>query len=232
MFHFAPSRYVCHGSSIISCVWDDPSMTLYVSHDSSICVTWLLHLCDMTLPYVWHILAPTRHVCHDSSMTPYVWYDSFVSAIWILSAKRAPYSAKRPLNSTKRGQQSRSFQKFLLNSCTCKNSAKKAPHQKLPPTKLYQKSPALYRKSLIVYHKSPMLYTQSLTFNRKSPQIREKSPTFYPQSPRRALYYSLPKDPCILWKEPYILTETPFFLLKEPCIIWKEACILTKELYF
>jgi len=26
----------------------------YAWHDSSICVTWLIHMCDMTHPYVWH----------------------------------------------------------------------------------------------------------------------------------------------------------------------------------
>jgi len=25
-----------------------------VTHDSFICVTWLIHVCDMTHPYVWH----------------------------------------------------------------------------------------------------------------------------------------------------------------------------------
>jgi len=45
-----------------SCVW----------HDSFMCVTWLIHMCDMTHSYVWHdsficvTLCVRFHVSHDS----------------------------------------------------------------------------------------------------------------------------------------------------------------------
>ena len=54
-------------------------------HDSFICVTWLIHVCDMTHSYVWH----------DSSMTTFskisldmthsrVWHDSFICVTWLI----------------------------------------------------------------------------------------------------------------------------------------------------
>ena len=47
----------------------------YVWHDSFICVTWLIHMCDMTHSYVWH----------DSFMThSYVWHDSFICVTWLI----------------------------------------------------------------------------------------------------------------------------------------------------
>ena len=41
-------------------------------HDSFICVTWLIHMCDMTHSYVWH----------DSFI--YVWHDSFICVTWLI----------------------------------------------------------------------------------------------------------------------------------------------------
>jgi len=42
----------------------------YVRHDSFICVTWLIHMCDMTHSYVWHdsfiCVTWLIHLCHDS----------------------------------------------------------------------------------------------------------------------------------------------------------------------
>jgi len=166
MFHFAPSRYVCHGSSIISCVWDDPSMTLYVSHESFISVTWLLHLCDMTSPYVWHTLAPTRHVCRDSSMTPYVWYDLFVSAVWILSTQRAPYSAKRALNSIKRAKCSSKNPYWILHM---KSPSRNGTISKTAPYKTLPKEPCNLRKE-------PCSLPQEPYVLHKKPHIQPKEP--------------------------------------------------------
>jgi len=72
----------------------------YVSHDSFICVTWLIHMCDMTHSYVWHdsficmpwpihMCAPLRprliyhwftdlHVCVTWLIHMCVWHDSFI----------------------------------------------------------------------------------------------------------------------------------------------------------
>jgi len=66
-----------------SCVW----------HDSFMCVTWLIHVCDMT-----HAMCDMTHSCawHDSvkcvtwlshvcDMThSYVWHDSFICVTWLI----------------------------------------------------------------------------------------------------------------------------------------------------
>jgi len=41
-----------------------------VWHDSLICLTWLIHVCDMTHSYVW------THSC--------VWHDSFICVTWLI----------------------------------------------------------------------------------------------------------------------------------------------------
>ena len=79
-------------------VWRDPFICVtwhihmcdithsYVWHDIFICVTWLIHMCDMTHSYVWH----DSFICetwpnHMWDMThSYVWHDSFICAIWLL----------------------------------------------------------------------------------------------------------------------------------------------------
>jgi len=51
----------------------------YFSYDSFICVTWRIHICDMTHSYVWHVsfISATWHI-HTGDMThSYVWHDSF-----------------------------------------------------------------------------------------------------------------------------------------------------------
>jgi len=195
IFHLAPSRYVCHGSSIISCVWYDPSMILYVSHEWFLCVTWLLHLCDMTLPYVWHTLAPTRHVCRDSSMTPYVWYDSFVSAVWILSTQRAPHSAKTSLNSTKRARcSSKNLYPILHMKYPSRNgtTSTTAPYKTLPkePCNL-RKEPHSLPQEPYVLHKEPHIQTKEPRNQWKEPYIIPKEPSEGPIlfSTKEALYY-------------------------------------------
>jgi len=43
----------------------------YVWHDSFMCVTWLIHMCDMT-----HSLCDMTHSC--------VWHDSFICVTWLI----------------------------------------------------------------------------------------------------------------------------------------------------
>ena len=51
----------------------------FVWHDSFICVTWLIHMCDMTHSYVWHdSFICVTWLIHMCDMThSYVWHDSF-----------------------------------------------------------------------------------------------------------------------------------------------------------
>jgi len=55
------NSYVCDMTH--SCVW----------HDSFICVTWLIHMCDMTNSYV----CDMTHSCVWSVSCSFVWHDSF-----------------------------------------------------------------------------------------------------------------------------------------------------------
>ena len=58
----------------------------YVWHDSFICVTWLIHMCDMTHAYVWHdsfiCVAWLIHMCDMTHA--YVWHDSFICVPWLI----------------------------------------------------------------------------------------------------------------------------------------------------
>ena len=58
----------------------------YVRHDSFICVTWLIHMCDMTHSYVWHdSFICVTWLIHMCDMThSYVWHDSFIFATWLI----------------------------------------------------------------------------------------------------------------------------------------------------
>ena len=55
-------------------------------HDSLLCVTWLIVMCDMTPSYTWH----DSFICVTwlivmSDMTPsYMWHDSFICVTWLL----------------------------------------------------------------------------------------------------------------------------------------------------
>ena len=58
----------------------------YVWHDTFICVTWLIHICDMTHSYVWHdsFICVTWHI-HMCDMThSYVWHDAFICVTWLI----------------------------------------------------------------------------------------------------------------------------------------------------
>jgi len=62
------------------------SHCLHVWHDSFICVTWLIHMCDMTHWCVWHywfIWVPW--VIYRCAMThSYVCHDSFICVPWLI----------------------------------------------------------------------------------------------------------------------------------------------------
>jgi len=58
--------------------------TSYLWHDSFICVTWRIHMCDMTHSYVWHdaFICVTWRI-HTCDMThSYVWHDAFICVTW------------------------------------------------------------------------------------------------------------------------------------------------------
>jgi len=75
-------RYVWHDSfTCVTWLIHMCDMThSYVWQDSLICMTWLIHMCDTTHSYVWHdsFICLTR-LTHMYDMThPYVWHDSFI----------------------------------------------------------------------------------------------------------------------------------------------------------
>ena len=59
---------------------------LYVWHDSLICVTWLIYMCDMTHSYVWHdSFICVTWLIHMCDMTHSgVWPDSFICVAWVV----------------------------------------------------------------------------------------------------------------------------------------------------
>jgi len=81
---------LCVRPDSIICVWRDAFICVtwlihmcdmthsYVRHDSFICVTWLIHMCDMTHSYVWH----DSFIC--ATWLIYVWHDSFIRVTWLI----------------------------------------------------------------------------------------------------------------------------------------------------
>jgi len=62
-------------------------MTLsYVRHDSFICVTRLIHMCDTTHSYVWHdsLICMTWLIDMYDMTHSYVWHDSFICVTWLI----------------------------------------------------------------------------------------------------------------------------------------------------
>jgi len=55
---------------------------MFMRHDSFICVTWLIHMCDMTHPYVCDLtyayVCDLTHVYLWGMTHPYVYHDSFI----------------------------------------------------------------------------------------------------------------------------------------------------------
>jgi len=72
----------CHTFFTILCL--DISFVFFRRHDTTTfvarCVTWLIHMCDTTHPYVWHdsSICVTRliHMCDTTD--PFVWHDSSI----------------------------------------------------------------------------------------------------------------------------------------------------------
>jgi len=73
-------------------------------YDSFICVTWLIHKCDMTQSYAWHdsvICVTWLFICvtwrdwpiHICGMTrAYAWHDSFMCVSWLLGMRDMTHS--------------------------------------------------------------------------------------------------------------------------------------------
>ena len=59
---------------------------LYVWHDSFVCVTWLIRMCDMTHSYVWHdsFICVTWLIRMCDMTHSYVWHDSFIRVTWLI----------------------------------------------------------------------------------------------------------------------------------------------------
>jgi len=59
---------------------------LNVSSDSFICVTWFIHICDMTHSYVWHdsFICVIWLIRMRVMTQPYVWHGSFVCVSWLI----------------------------------------------------------------------------------------------------------------------------------------------------
>jgi len=83
--------HVCHDSFIRAILYTVAMSHSYVWYNSFICVTWLIHMCDITHSYVWHYIpvpwqiqesrlylhafsrdAPENHKCDMTHS--YVWY--------------------------------------------------------------------------------------------------------------------------------------------------------------
>ena len=58
----------------------------YVWHDSFICVTWLIYMCDMPHWNVWHdsFVCVTWLICMCDMTHLYVLHDSFVCVTWLI----------------------------------------------------------------------------------------------------------------------------------------------------
>jgi len=64
----------------------------YVWHDSCICVTWLMHMCDMTHAYVWH----DSYICVTWLMPcVYVRCCTFMSETWLMHTCHMTHTFER-----------------------------------------------------------------------------------------------------------------------------------------
>ena len=83
-----PHSHVWH-ASFIRVTWSNPiqpSPSVHTPcHDSLVCVTWLIDMCDIPLSYVWHdslIRVPWQiHVY--AKMRSYVWHDAIRCVTWL-----------------------------------------------------------------------------------------------------------------------------------------------------
>ena len=83
--HTGRTRTPWHDSPLY--VWHDSFM--YVWRESSICETWLIHMCDMTHSCVWHdSFICVTWLIHMCDMThSCVWHASFVCETWLFHAR-------------------------------------------------------------------------------------------------------------------------------------------------
>jgi len=63
-------------------------------HDSFICVTWLIQMCDMTHSYVWHawFICVTWLIQMCDMTHSYVWQDSFMCVTWLIHMRDMSHS--------------------------------------------------------------------------------------------------------------------------------------------
>jgi len=89
------TTYIMCRRDVKSCVCDVCDMTRsyvwletvdWMVHDSFVCVTWLIRMCDMTHWYVWHdSFTCVTWLVHMWDMTHlYVWHDSFTCVTWLI----------------------------------------------------------------------------------------------------------------------------------------------------
>jgi len=80
--------FVCHDSFVcLTLLIHTCDMThRYVWHDSFICATWFIHMCDMTHSYVWHdsSICVTWLIQTCDMIHSYVWHDSFICVTWLI----------------------------------------------------------------------------------------------------------------------------------------------------
>jgi len=89
MSHVTHMNASCH-----ACV-----LHIHVWHDAFICVTWLIHMCDVTHSYVRHdSLIYITHTCDKTHS--YEWHDSFIRETWLIHTWRDSFICATWLTNT------------------------------------------------------------------------------------------------------------------------------------
>jgi len=75
-------------------------LSTYVWYDSFICMTWFIHVCNMTRLYVWHAsFICVTWLVHMCNMThSYVRHDSFTCVTWLLHVRDMTPQYERPVS--------------------------------------------------------------------------------------------------------------------------------------
>jgi len=90
--------FICNSIMRPRCVWHDSFICVtrliymcdmthsYVWPDPFICVTWRIHMCDITHTYVWHdsFICVTWLIRMCDMTRSYVWHDSFIRVTWLI----------------------------------------------------------------------------------------------------------------------------------------------------